>query len=74
MDIIMRLCNNYFEYLGVNFTEKFLRLIKKKKKLDSIGIQKKMIEIEKEKSKGNWTWKLNAEQKNKKENFRRGVN
>ena len=53
MDIIMRLCNNYFEYLRVNFTEKFLlSFIKKKKKLDSIGIQKKMIEKKKSKVKG----------------------
>ena len=31
MDIIMRLCNNYFEYLRVNFTEKFLLSFYKEK-------------------------------------------
>ena len=45
MDIIMRLFNNYFEYLGVNFTEKFLlSFCKEKEKSGYDWNSKKLIE------------------------------
>ena len=53
MDIIMRLCNNYFEYLGVNFTEKFLlSFYKEKEKSGYDWNSKKVIEKKKRKVKG----------------------
>ena len=52
MDIIMRLCNNYFEYLGVNFTEKFLlSFYKEKEKSGYDWNSKKVIEKKREKKK-----------------------